>query len=89
MFAGIHENSIILRLSKSDLQRIFAQHEEVKTFAPMGGHVMKEYAAIPKNLALKTDVLGDWLDKSYEYVSLLPLKIAKKSRKKKYRVEAK
>jgi TfoX/Sxy family transcriptional regulator of competence genes len=83
MFAGVHEDTIILRLSEVDLKNIFSQFEEAKPFTPMGTHVMKEYAALPILLAEKDDDLKSWLDRSYKYASSLPPKIAKRSSKKK------
>jgi len=83
MFAGVHENTIILRLSEGDLHEIFMRFEEIKPFAPMGGHVMKAYAALPLKIALQNGILDECLHKSYKFTSSLPIKIAKKSAKKK------
>jgi TfoX/Sxy family transcriptional regulator of competence genes len=83
MFAGVHEDTIILRLSETDLKSIFSQFEDVKPFTPMGAHVMKEYATLPKGIAEKEDALKSWLERSYKYASSLPPKIAKHSLKKK------
>jgi TfoX/Sxy family transcriptional regulator of competence genes len=79
MFTGVHEDSIILRLSETDLKEMFAQFKEVKPFTPMGGHAMKEYAAVPESLASNPDAFKYWLDKSYNYASSLPQKAAKRT----------
>jgi TfoX/Sxy family transcriptional regulator of competence genes len=83
MFAGVHEDTIILRLSEVDLKNIFSQFEEVKPFTPMGTHVMKEYATLPLVIAEKEDDLKSWLNRSYNYASSLPPKPAKQSSKRK------
>jgi TfoX/Sxy family transcriptional regulator of competence genes len=82
MFAGVHQNTIILKLSEPDLSAILKKFEEVKRFTPMNGHVMKGYAAIPENIASQPLVLDEWLVKSFKYASSLPPKIAKTSVKK-------
>jgi TfoX/Sxy family transcriptional regulator of competence genes len=53
MFAGVHEDSIILRLAEADLRSIFFQFEDAKPFTPMETHVMKEYATLPILIAEK------------------------------------
>jgi|WetSurMetagenome_2_1015567.scaffolds.fasta_scaffold37203_1 TfoX/Sxy family transcriptional regulator of competence genes len=83
MFAGVHEDTIILRLSEVDLKSIFSQFEEAQPFTPMGTHVMKEYATLPLVIAEKEYELKSWLDKSYNYASSLPPKTAKRSTIKK------
>lgn len=82
MFAGVHEDTIIIRLSELDLKEIFNLFKDVKPFTPMGNHIMKEYAAVPESFVEKPVVLKQWLDKSYKYASSLPHKAAKRSSKK-------
>ena len=76
MFAGVHEDTVILRLAAPDLKEIMARHPEVKPFTPMGGRVMKEYAALPEK-TVKSEVFGNWLKKSYAYAASLPPKTKK------------
>jgi TfoX/Sxy family transcriptional regulator of competence genes len=83
MFAGVHEDTIIMRLSEADLKEIFSEFKEVKPFTPMGTHVMKEYAAVPVVVTRKEDDFKFWLDRSYKYASSLPPKTVKRSSKKK------
>ena len=82
MFAGVHEDTIIIRLAELDLKEIFNRFKDVKPFTPMGNHIMKEYAAVPESFVEKPVVLKQWLDKSYKYASSLPHKAAKRSSKK-------
>ncbi len=83
MFAGVHEDTIIIRLSQPDLKEIFTKLTDVRPFTPMGNRPMKEYAAMPQNVASQQDVLKHWLDRSYEYASSLPAKDNKGSAKQK------
>lgn len=82
MFAGVHEDTIILRLSEIDLKEIYGRFKDVKPFTPMGNHIMKEYAAVSESFVEKPVMLKQWLDKSYKYASSLPPKAAKRSSKK-------
>ena len=84
MFAGVHEDSVILRLSDSDLKAIMARYPEVKPFTPMGGHVMKEYAALPENFMSNSEVFKSWLKKSYAYAGSIPPKVKKAGTAKKH-----
>jgi TfoX/Sxy family transcriptional regulator of competence genes len=82
MFAGVHGDTIIMRLSEIDLKEIYSRFIDVQPFSPMGNHIMKEYAAVPESFMEKPVVLKQWLDKSYKYASSLPHKDAKRSSKK-------
>ena len=77
MFAGVHEDTIIMRLSESDLKGIFTRFKDVRPFTPMGARVMKEYAAVPETVARQPGVLKDWLARSLQYAASLPPKAAK------------
>lgn len=79
MFVGIHQETVILRLSPDDREEIQAQYDEVGSFDPMGGRPMREYMAIPEEL-MDDDAFSGWLDRSYGYASSLPPK-EKKQRK--------
>jgi TfoX/Sxy family transcriptional regulator of competence genes len=77
MFAGVHEDTVILRLSDTDLKEIMARHPEVKPFTPMGGRIMKEYAALPEKIVRSKEVFRSWLNKSYSYAGSIPPKAKK------------
>jgi TfoX/Sxy family transcriptional regulator of competence genes len=81
MFAGVHEDYVILRLSEADRQGVFSKYKEVVQFTPMG-RVMKEYAALPEHISADKAIFMDLLDRSYRYTTSLPPKEKKKSRKK-------
>ena len=71
MFAGIHEDTIILRLSERDRQEIMKTYDEVRPFEPVEGRLMKEYVALPETLYDQPDVFRKWLRRSFEYASSL------------------
>ena len=72
MFTGVHEDTVILRLSEPDRKEIAKQYPDVKPFTPMG-RVMKEYIALPVTVAMQETILKYWMDKSFQYTkSLLP-----------------
>lgn len=75
MFMGVHQNNIILRLSKSDRVE-FLQLKGAKAFEPQPGRIMKEYAVFPEWMFNQesTETLNDWIYKSFEYAASLPPK---------------
>ncbi|MFC1945718.1 TfoX/Sxy family protein [Chloroflexota bacterium] len=81
MFAGVHQNTVILRLSEADRAALFADYDEAGPFTPMPGRPMREYAALPEPLAARPDVLNKWLEGSYRYASSLPPKPPGKKKK--------
>ena len=78
MFAGLHEEGMVLRLP--DEQRAeFLRLKGSKQFEPMPGRVMREYVVVPKVLLNELDQLREWVEKSLAYVSSLPAKAKKGS----------
>lgn len=75
MFMGVHKNNIFIRLSKSD-RETFLKLEGSEVFEPLPGRVMKEYAVFPEWIFenKSTDILNDWIYKSFEYAASLPPK---------------
>ncbi len=80
MFVGVHQESVILRLSPGDRVAIAQEYDEVANFEPMAGRPMKEYMAIPEELMDDAE-FGRWVRRSYAFASSLPPKV-KKVRKK-------
>lgn len=74
MFAGIHGDTIIIRLPDKDRQEILAKYKDAKPFEPMKGHFMKEYVALPESLYKNKTVLQEWLNRSFLHASSLPAK---------------
>lgn len=42
MFAGLHEDTMLIRLSEKDCEKVPAIHEGVHPFEPMKERIMKE-----------------------------------------------
>ncbi len=75
MFAGLHQENMILRLSaedRTDLQR----RQGAKTFEPMPGRPMREYMVVPETV-LNSEQLDAWLGKAAAYVKTRPPKPTK------------
>ena len=81
MFVALHQESLILRLSGEERQRLMSQHPDVVPFEPMPGRTMKEYVVIPEALFRDDDRFSELLSMSMSYVASLPLKEKKKKRK--------
>jgi len=78
MFAGIHGETLFLRLSESDVKKIIEAHSGVALFEPMPGRPMKGYVVVSKPFYSDESLFGEWLEKSVRHVSSLPLKKKKK-----------
>jgi TfoX/Sxy family transcriptional regulator of competence genes len=82
MFAGAHEDNIMLRLRPEDQDELFVAQEEAMPFMPMGRR-MKEYVLLPAVLYNDEAVFEEWLKRSHDFVSSLPPKEKKASKKRK------
>jgi TfoX/Sxy family transcriptional regulator of competence genes len=74
MFAGVHEDTLLIRLSAPDRVAIIAGNDEVSQFEPMEGRPMKEYVVLPPSIYGDGRLFHDWLDRSHKYASSLPPK---------------
>jgi TfoX/Sxy family transcriptional regulator of competence genes len=83
MFAGVFEDTVIIRLSESDRQAAYAGHDEVGPFTPMEGRPMKEYAAFAEGVTADKEVFGEWLGRSYRYAASLAPKQPRRAKRKK------
>lgn len=73
MFAALHQDSFILRLSEEDRSKFMKLHG-AGPFESMSGRVMREYVAAPEALLNSKAKLQTWLDKSFAYAKSLPPK---------------
>ena len=76
MFAGLHEQNLILRLADA------ARHELLKLpgakiFEPMPGRAMREYVVTPRLVMDDEPALRKWIRRAFDYASSLPPKKAK------------
>jgi TfoX/Sxy family transcriptional regulator of competence genes len=74
MFAGIHGDSIIVRLSGKDIKEVLKTHQQIRPFEPVTGRFMKEYLALPKSVYSDKELLANLLNRAYQYASSLPAK---------------
>jgi TfoX/Sxy family transcriptional regulator of competence genes len=82
LFAGLHQDSLILRLSPDDRAALLEQPAS-RVFEPMPGRPMREYVVVPPSLVHSADNLHPWLAKALAYAKTLPPKAAKAPRKSK------
>jgi hypothetical protein len=79
MFAGLHENRVVLRLSDEGRQRLTKTHR-VKAFEPLPGRVMKGWIVVPSGIVAERKSLKDLAGEAFAHTASLPPK-AKKSKK--------
>ena len=82
MFAGVHQKSIILRLSQADREEFFRAFDDAAHFEPMPGRPMREYVVVPPALSADDEAFHGWLRRSFEHVASLPPKAKKSARGK-------
>jgi TfoX/Sxy family transcriptional regulator of competence genes len=82
MFAGVHQDSVMIRLSGADQNELQRQNDEVSHFEPMPGRPMKEYLVLPISLLEDAREFSHWLQRSFDYASSLPPKQAKAGQNK-------
>jgi TfoX/Sxy family transcriptional regulator of competence genes len=81
MFAGLHQESMILRLSSDDRAGFLAL-PGATPFEPMAGRPMREYVVVPASVVDDPSELTPWLDRALAYAASLPPKVAKPKGKK-------
>ena len=80
MFAGLFQDSMVLRLPDEDRAK-FLKLKGAHPFEPMAGRPMREYVVVPDGVMKSSRQLNAWLGKSFEYARSLPPKV-KKAKKK-------
>ena len=81
LFAGVHQDNIMMRLSEAD-RATFLALDGAARFEPMPGRPMREYVVIPQAMLAAPDQILPWLDKSCAYARTIPPKPPKPPRKK-------
>jgi TfoX/Sxy family transcriptional regulator of competence genes len=74
MFAGLHQDSVILRLASPDRAELLSSWSAAAQFEPMPGRPMREYVALPESLYRDQQAFRAWLERSREYARSLPPK---------------
>jgi TfoX/Sxy family transcriptional regulator of competence genes len=78
MVTGLHEESWIVRLPE-DVRRDRLDAGWV-SFEPMAGRPMREYLALPADVAADPDAAREWVELAAAYVRTLPPKAPKPAR---------
>lgn len=81
MFAGLHQDKMILRLSETDRADLL-QQTGAKIFEPMPDRPMREYVVVPDSVVRSTKQLSAWIAKALAYARSLPPKAAKPGSRK-------
>jgi len=84
LFAGLHQENLVLKLGEADRQ-VFEQKHGATPFEPMPGRKMGAFMVAPPALLADAKTLAPWLDKARAYVASLPAKEKKKPAAKRKR----
>ena len=73
--AGLHQESVMVRLPDAERQERLA--EGWSLFEPMPGRPMREYVALPPEVAADLAATRHWVERAAAYVRTLPPKAAR------------
>lgn len=76
---GLHEENWMIRLSQEDRAIILSVHG-AKPFDPMKGRPMKEYVTLSSEMLDNPQIREEWIQKSIDYTSSLPVKAPKRKK---------
>lgn len=79
MTAGLHQESVMVRLPDAERDERLADGWSL--FEPMPGRPMREYVALPPDVAGDVAAMRHWLERAAAYVRTLPPKAPKKSKR--------
>ena len=68
LFAGLHQENFILKLSPADRDQLTMECN-IPAFEPMPGRAMPEYRALPESVLSERRTLAAWLARSMAYVA--------------------
>ena len=80
MVAGLHQDTVMVRLPDDQRAERFAAGWSA--FEPMPGRPMREYVALPPDVAADVHATRGWLERAAAYVATLPPKLPKARRAK-------
>ena len=78
MFAGVHQDTVILRFSLDAQKKLYTKYAEAGPFTPMPNRPMREYAALTSGLVKNDKIFRGLVAQSYKYAAALPPKPEKK-----------
>ena len=73
MFAGVHQETLFVRLPENERQELL-KLAGAHPFEPMAGRPMREYVVLPAALVASDDDLHNWLVRGLQYAQSLPPK---------------
>ena len=73
MFTGLHQESMIFRLSPED-RAVFLALPGATAFVPMEGRPMREYVVTPPEMLAMPDELAKWMARALSFAKGLPPK---------------
>jgi len=76
MFAGLHQESFIVRLSEADRASAGERHG-ARAFEPMPGRPMREYVVLPEAVLADRRKLATYMRRALDYAGSLPPKVKK------------
>ncbi len=79
MTAGLHQDSIMVRLPEKEREERLADGWSL--FEPMPGRPMREYVALPPDVAADVESARGWIERAAAYVRNLPPKAPKKAKR--------
>jgi TfoX/Sxy family transcriptional regulator of competence genes len=79
LFMGLHQESLILRLSDED-RASFQRIKGASVFEPMPGRPMREYVVVPSAMVDRGTSLAGWIRRSLDYAASIPPKRAGRSK---------
>lgn len=80
LFFGLHQETMLVRLSESDRAEFLAI-EGARIFEPMPGRRMKEYVVIPPPMLTDEEALRAWTMRAFTYARSLGPKQSRKRSK--------
>ncbi len=70
MFAGVHQENIVLRLDEAE--RVAAQREHAaRTFEPMPGRPMRDWIVAPARFEADAALLREWVGRAFAFAASL------------------
>ncbi len=79
MFAGLHEDHLLVRLGEQE-RREFLAIRDTRVFEPMPGRPMREYVVASPAMLKRRGELSQWIATAARYARELPPKVPKKAR---------
>jgi len=80
MFAGLHEDRLVLRLGDDALAE--AKQRGAQDFEPMSGRPMRGWVVVPREVLADVGLTGRWITRALRHVSQMPLKVKRPMAKK-------